>query len=185
MKKIDVETLGLDDGAAIERLMRRFYPLVIEAAVLDAEDQMGITGAFDLDNPRVQDVLDRLAGQVRGVAATTKADIQKLVGEAADKGWSHEELAKAIRDAGEIDSVSRSVMIARTETATAYTAGSRLAYADSGVVGKVEWIATDPCPICAPYAAQKAELDGGFDGGLDGPPAHPNCRCALLPVLKD
>lgn len=187
---VSVDRMGLDDGTEVARLMRRFYPLILEAAANDAADLLGLDagdtlqGAFDQSNPRVQDVLDKLAHKVRGVAETTKDDIRMLVGRAADEGWSPGELAKQIREYGVTASKARSEAIARTETATAYTQGSLLAYQESGVVKGTQWLATDPCDICQPLEGQTVDLGELFGGEYEGPPAHPNCRCAVAPVLK-
>jgi len=76
----------------------------------------------------------------------------------------------------------RSVMIARTQLARAYDQTSRASYAiarQNGVVDAWEWQAfSSACPICG-------ELDGQvFDIEMDTY-RHPNCRCAILPVLTD
>lgn len=76
----------------------------------------------------------------------------------------------------------RSLMIARTQLARAYDQTSRASYAiarQNGVVDAWEWQAfSSACPICG-------ELDGQvFDIEMDTY-RHPNCRCAILPVLSD
>jgi hypothetical protein len=57
----------------------------------------------------------------------------------------------------------------------------------------------DACVICLAYAGRLADRDGRFPGGLsmdpdsrstsraalDGPPAHVNCRCRLVPWMPD
>jgi len=62
------------------------------------------------------------------------------------------------------------------------------------------WISEpDACVICLAYAGHISTADGRFPGGLsmdphsrsnraaalDGPPAHPNCRCRAVPWLPD
>lgn len=62
------------------------------------------------------------------------------------------------------------------------------------------WVAEpDACVICLAYAGRLADRDGRFPGGLsmdprtrstsraalDGPPAHVNCRCRLVPWMPD
>ena len=62
------------------------------------------------------------------------------------------------------------------------------------------WVSEpDACVICLAYAGRLADRDGRFPGGLsmdphsrstrraalDGPPAHPNCRCRAVPWLPD
>jgi hypothetical protein len=52
-------------------------------------------------------------------------------------------------------------------------------------IGQMEWEVSDPCPKCAMNAGQVVPVGGTFNSGNTQPPAHPNCRCALLPVIPD
>jgi pyruvate dehydrogenase E1 component beta subunit len=52
-------------------------------------------------------------------------------------------------------------------------------------IGQMEWEVSDPCPKCAMNAGQVVPIGGTFNSGNTQPPAHPNCRCALLPVIPD
>jgi SPP1 gp7 family putative phage head morphogenesis protein len=177
-------TDNLDDGTEIARLMRRWYPLVIESAWADAS-LAGVPVSFALDNPFVQTVLGQLAKQIKGVADTTKDDIRRLVGQQAEEGWSVEELQRRIREKGDISGRTRALLIARTETAAAYSQGSLAAYKASGVVSGVEWLVSDPCPICAELDGKVVKLGDEFAPGIDAPPAHPQCTCAIAPVISD
>ncbi len=181
---IDVDQIGLDLGATLGLLLRRFYPLAMAAAYRDAAVTLEIDLAFDLDNPLIQTILQDLADEVVDVAETTRDQIRALVGQAAAEGWSNAQLATALRDLGEVQSRQRARLIAATETAAAYSRGAIAAYEQSGVVGAVEWLTADsPCPICDPLDGTTAPLGGEFAAGIAHPPAHPNCRCALVPVL--
>jgi len=77
-------------------------------------------------------------------------------------------------------------MIARTETIGASNQGALQSYKQSGVVEKKEWlVSAGACEICLDIEAEGAiGLHESFSGGYDTPPAHPNCRCAILPVIK-
>lgn len=180
-------TDSMDDGSALAGLMQRLYSLLVEAAFTDAAG-LGLTVAWELDNPFVQDVLDALADQVVGVAETTKDEIRALVGRQAAEGWSIDDLAEAIQQAGVTRSATRATVIARTETTRAYSLGSLAAFEVSGQVDRVEWLTTQDektCPICEPLDGQIVAMGKPFDGGVYFPPAHPSCRCAILPVLKE
>lgn len=180
-------TDSLDDGTGLAALMRRLYPLVVEAAFADVAGR-GIAVAWDLANPFVQDVLDALADEVKGVAETTKDEIRALVGRQAAEGWSIDELASALERTGVTRSSVRAAVIARTETTRAYSLGSIAAFQVSGVVDRVEWLTAEDektCPECARLDGQITSLGKSFDGGVYFPPAHPNCRCAILPVLRE
>lgn len=176
---------SLDDGSALATLMRHLYPRLLESAFVDAAAQ-GLTVTWTLDNPFVQDVLDALAEQVQAVAETTRDEIRALVGRQASEGWSLEQLAAELDHLAEVRSATRAEVIARTETARAYSLGSLAAYTVSGQVAATEWLTAGDereCAICAPLDGTQAALGQSFDGGIFFPPAHPNCRCAVRPVL--
>lgn len=171
---------GLDFGAEIRSLMARFYPDVL-ARAYGEQAAIDIDRAFDLANPRVQDTLDELAQLVARVSDTTRAEIQQLVGQAAEEGWGPAELGRRIREHGEAFSVARAETIAATELASAYSLGAILRWEDSGVVLGKEWLTTEgACPICGPLSGTVVGLKDVFPGGVAFPPAHPNCRCALI-----
>jgi len=179
-----ITQLGLDLGDGIGTLMRRFYPILLGDAYQDASAILALDLEFDLANDLIQTLLTDLVQNVRGITETTRDQIQGLLGKQAEEGWSIEQLADAIRQTGATSSVSRSELIARTETATAYSRGSILAYQESGVVTGMEWLTADsPCPICDPLNGMVVALDKTFDG-IPYPPAHPGCRCAIAPVVR-
>lgn len=169
-------TAGLDSGAAVARLMAPFYRQLIESAFGDAAD-LGV--AFDLDNPFVQTVLGNLAKNIKGVAETTKDEIQRLVGMAADEGWSVEQLAKAIREKGEIASRGRALTISRTETGNAYNLGSVAAYRTAGIT-HVDVLDGDDDEPCASANGSRWTLEEAEANPL----GHPNCTRAFSPVVE-
>lgn len=179
-----VDQLGLDLGTEISTLMRRYYPDLLASAYADAGALLELDLDLDLENEFVSAVLDRLAKEVTAVAETTRDQIRGLVDQANENGWSVETLARNIRDQTEIESRRRALVVARTESASAYSQGSILAYQESGVVSGTEWLtAGDACPICDPLDGVVTDLGGEYPGGLAFPPAHPNCKCALAPVV--
>jgi SPP1 gp7 family putative phage head morphogenesis protein len=180
-----VEQLGLDDGAAIAALMRRFYPLLLAVSYRDAGDVLQVDDiAFSLSNPLIQTILGELAQQVRAVAETTRQEIRELVGRQAVEGWSIDQLMSEIIGLSEIQTPARAELIAVTETAAAYSKGSIAAYRQSGVVLGMRWLAEgDACPICDPLNELLVELDEAWPGGIAHPPAHPRCRCAIAPFV--
>jgi SPP1 gp7 family putative phage head morphogenesis protein len=176
----------LDSGDTIERLMRPYYVQLAKLAFDDANADHGLGVAFDLDNPYVQTVINQLAKQVRGVTDTTKQQIADITGRAAAEGWSNEQLAHQIRQLGVDMSRSRSLTIARTESASGYTQGSISAYQASGVVSGTTWLmGPDSCDICQALDGSTADLGGEFADGISGPPAHPRCTCVLVPIIAE
>jgi hypothetical protein len=59
------------------------------------------------------------------------------------------------------------------------------AYKDFGVE-QYEWLSLDPCEICGGNSdAGPIAMGEEFPSGDTEPPAHPNCRCTVLPVIQD
>ncbi len=182
-----VDQLGLDDGTVLATLLRRYYPLIFAQAYGDAAGLLAVDLAFDLDNPLVQEVLEQLATQVRRVADTTKDEIRDLIGRQAAEGWSVQQLADELMQLAEVHSKARATLIARTETASAYSRGSILAYQQSGQVAAVEWLATldsETSDECRALHGTRAALGEAFADGTLHPPRHPRCRCTIVPVLR-
>lgn len=176
----------LDDGDELTALMRPLYVDLLRVAWADAKAAGLVQGAFDLDNPFVQTVLDQLAMQIRGVADTTREDVRALVGRSADEGWSVDELADALRTKFDDWSVNRSQVIARTEAASAYERGNLAAWRASGQVDRKEWLlGPDPCPLCQPLGGMVVGIDEAFADGVEHPPYHPQCTCAISPVISE
>ena len=82
---------------------------------------------------------------------------------------------------------NRAEMIAVTETGRAATAAAITRYRAQGTTYKEWWTAGDG-RVCFP-ACRKAQdegaipLDSLFANGFIGPPAHPRCRCDLVPAV--
>lgn len=83
---------------------------------------------------------------------------------------------------------SRALTIARTETIRAANEGQVQLWEQAVKKGFLtgqeqrQWITTEnACPICGPLEGQTVGLREAFKtsvGNIDGPPAHPRCRCA-------
>ena len=119
------------------------------------------------------------------INGTTREKIQALTVQALEDGWSTDTLAAAIQDS-EAFGDYRSEMIARTETAFADVQGNMAGYAASGLVDATEWIVGDgDCDECQANAdASPVAMGEAYPSGDEMPPAHPNCRCDVLPIVN-
>lgn len=168
--------IGLDDAA--ESLIELVNVRDVAYAKERAAEMVGkswVNGEL-VDNPRAEWVITDMQREAT-------AD---LVVEAMQEGYSNEKLAAMLDDAAAFGE-SRALMIARTETAYADVAGNMAAYRESGqVVGKRWLVGAEQCDDCKANAeAGEIPLDGVFPDGSSEPPAHPNCRCDIEPVLLD
>lgn len=85
--------------------------------------------------------------------------------------------------------LARAQTVARTETMRALNTGQLWSARNAQAAGllhpaakKVWMAARDSCPTCGKLDSVSTSLDGTFTyrgTQLDGPPAHPNCRCSV------
>lgn len=146
--------------------------------------------AFDRTNPKAKKwVEDHATDTIEEMSKATREAIKDLVDQAFDGEFDVHELADEI--ALLIGDDARAETIARTETMTASNQGQQALWdqaVDEGLLTGKErqvWIVTPDdrlCPICEPLDGQEADFGETFDtelGKVDGPPAHPRCRCTI------
>jgi SPP1 gp7 family putative phage head morphogenesis protein len=145
---------------------------------------------FDATSPDALAWAKAHAGEtIDDMNASTVEDIRNLVADAFEQQFDVDELADKIADL--IGDDERAEMVARTESMRAANEGQMQAWdqaTEAGVLTgdeKKEWIVTPDdrlCPICEPLDGEQTGLDDTFkvDGDeIDGPPAHPRCRCTI------
>lgn len=93
-------------------------------------------------------------------------------------GLNPRDTARRMAD-GTTRTLNRMLVIARTEQLRVYRETSRLQYQQSGVVSGYRRIATRDSRTCAGCLA----ADGREYGLNEEFAAHPQCRCALLPIV--
>ncbi|MFJ4787569.1 phage portal protein [Streptomyces sp. NPDC088794] len=120
---------------------------------------------------------------IRSVANTRLNELGRALAAGAARGDSADTIARNI--SGILSNPARAEMIATTELARAVSAASLSTYRVNGIE-YVEWItAVDErvCPLCMSNTEAGAlRLETQFPSGVYMPPAHPFCRCALMPV---
>jgi hypothetical protein len=117
------------------------------------------------------------------ISDTTRDIIRDEIQTALGKEtWMHDLIASL--EESTAFSSSRAEMVARTEVSRAQVTGTLEAWKKTGVVKTVSWhnSVDDPCDECVGNAeAGEVELGRQFPDGSIAPPAHPRCRCSLLP----
>jgi len=146
-----------------------------------------LVGATFLVDQKVIDFIDgkafRFASEVN---ETTQAALREALGEGVVAGEGVPQLKNRVSEIFQDRKSWEAERIARTEVIEAHNQADVLAYKQSGVVSKKEWLAEpDACEICREVDQQQVLLNDSFSTGGDSPPAHPNCRCAILPVLEE
>jgi SPP1 gp7 family putative phage head morphogenesis protein len=130
------------------------------------------------------DLLARAGVTIRSIAANRLDELAQVLAQAADEGWSSGKLARLLRDV--LDDPRWARLVAVTEGARASTASTLARYGMNGVEGK-EWMSAEDSRVCQDCNDNELEgaipLSSFFENGDDGPPAHPDCRCALAPAI--
>lgn len=118
------------------------------------------------------------------ITESTRRMLRATIAKAVEQEKSAEELALLITQNFAF-SPARAKRIAETELVTAYSFGNLEGWRDSGEVTGKQWLtAPNCCDHCGDVGGEIVDLDEEFSNGMQGPAAHPNCRCDLAPVMK-
>lgn len=116
---------------------------------------------------------------IKGITDVTRESTQKAIADWLQSGSPLPALEAALTP---IYGQSRAERIAITETTRVIAEGNQQAWQSTGLVEDVQWMTANDekvCPICG-------ELDGQtFPLNDISPPAHPQCRCWVQPILSE
>ena len=140
--------------------------------------------AAALVNPpgALERLLNAGRARIRGLEKETYNEIGSALGESIALGLSSRQAAKLIQ--GQVQSASRALTIAITETNRVASYAAMETYKEFGLE-KHEWLPINPCDVCALNDGAVVNIGSPFPSGVIQPPQHPNCRCALIPVIPD
>ncbi len=169
-------------------IVRRFTTRAYTAGGLRSTqflNSLGVKAVFSIlpaDRAALDILITRDLSGLKGITDEMSKQIMAEITDGMLRGDSMATVARAIDD--RIDSIgrTRATMLARTETMKAFNEGSLTQYDKHGIT-EVEWLASPgerTCDECMSYDGQKFSMDEHPDC-----PAHPNCRCVLLPVIPE
>lgn len=166
-------------GVPVRSAVEQGYSAGQAAAVEQLDDDARTPAA-----ERLEQLLDAAAVTISSVAETRFVELAQVLADGVEQGLSAGQLKRELRSV--LDAPQWAETVAVTETARAYSAATQATYQANGIGKKLWMLAPDQriCDTCADNAAQGAvDTTSAFASGDVHPPAHPNCRCALLPVL--
>lgn len=195
-----VEPTGDDEGsraaliaAAVSALLLRVQmdtaplsdvlgQLYVDSYLAGASVAAGLTGGIAALGPAAGVVASRAAAAAAGIVRTQMERIAAALANGLARGDSATSIIAAVEAI--VDDEAKAEMITVTEMAEAMSQASLETYRQHGVE-QVEWLAEgDACPVCLEnMAASPISIDDVFPSGADAPPEHPNCRCAIAPVI--
>ena len=140
---------------------------------------------------------------------TTRKAIQKDISDWITSGENFAVFKKAFIKTLDtvVLSATRAEMIAITEITRLFAEGNVMAWKSTGLVSGKQWMTAEDdlvCSICRPLSGKIVEVDSDFEllpGEMDEallkqaskgagftwqtPPAHPRCRCFLIPFVTE
>jgi hypothetical protein len=123
----------------------------------------------------------RNASDAQTLARGRMHALAKTLARARSEGWTARQLAAQLRGVLRDESWARRTAL--TELSRASTEAARDVYTTAGLT---RWLwHTEPgaCPVCLANEAAGPRASGEtWPDGSQAPPAHPNCRCTLIPA---
>ena len=191
LKSVDFGETGQDLMVALEPAYQKTAAKAIGFAN-DALDFVGVAPvSFGLVNPKIETFLEKEALRlVKSVTGTVKEDVRQALIEGMKEGEGINKLTKRLQDIVEgyrgKGQAYRAERVARTEAISAMSKSSQETY-KAADIKKNQWLDTGDSrqdELCFQLAAMEpVKIGEEFDNGISAPPAHVNCRCALMPVV--
>jgi len=189
-KGLAADLLGLGIWDRLAQALKGLLLPVFEKMFRDAMEQALIelpdTG-IDRDQLEIDAadyIRDYVDDLIDGMEDTTKERVRSSLENWIDAGEDLPALEQRMTDI--FDAPWRAKMVAATESVRFLAYSRERTWMASRVIKKKEWqTAADDlvCPICGPLQGEIRKLGSRFSGGIENPPAHPNCRCWIVPVV--
>jgi len=124
--------------------------------------------------------------EIGGITATTRKVLRQKVGDWLASGQPLQQLMRD-KQLVQLFGPQRAMLIAVTEVTRVYAEANQLVFQQTGVQKRSWNTAADElvCPICGPLNGTVVGITEPFPGGIMLPPAHPNCRCWITPVVSE
>lgn len=188
------------EGKAMDVATREVLQEGLKLSYRRAVQQVG-AGPSEFPATRLNTLVDEVLGDmVTHVGATTKSGVRSIVTDGIAEGATIAEMQAKLQTS-HLFGPMRALRIARTETTHSVNAGALVAYDEAAAAGvdvQVEWLSARDDVVRETHA----EIDGtvvdrgedfvlsdGDSGRAPGDFSNPanviNCRCTVLPVVRD
>jgi len=146
-----------------------------------------------LHERRLKTLFARNFAELKGITDAVSQQISRELASGLSEGVSPSEMARRLTDRVSKIGKTRATTLARTEIINSHTEAALQRYEQQGVdtVGiepevKIETAGdNNVCAECLAAAAAGPWPIDEFRGSEYRPPLHPNCRCAVLPVVSE
>lgn len=190
--------------------LNKIFAIIVDEVGTEAFARL-VEGSFDPYTQSIQNFLKNNSLKVAtGVNTETEKQIRATLAQGIREGDTVQELSARIMQVFGTASTYRAYMIAQTESAMVQNYADVEAWKQTGVVEAKEWFTAEDehvCGFCHDMDKRTKALNEAFFNKGDitefidskgnahamtldyrtigEPPLHPNCRCVLLPVLKE
>lgn len=190
--------------ATVQTAIKPIYLNIISYTGSLAMTQTGADVTFDPFSASLRRFMD---GRSTRIAKDVNEETEKQLRASITQGIAAKEdiyqLSARVNDVFGVNSTTRAMRIARTESAKSQGIADVEAWVQSEVVTGKQWFTAEDervCPFCGSLhlkvyglednifekgdvqSVGKQTLKHDYDNVI-APPDHPNCRCVLLPVL--
>jgi len=128
----------MDELERLAAVLEPHYGRAGQLAFADVGRQVKVGVDWDLANPNVRRVTERLAGRIVGINATTQDDVRRTVQQALDEGLTNPQLAERLDGLFARTYRNRALTVARTESQVAYNSAAAVGYRETGLVREVQ-----------------------------------------------
>lgn len=168
-----------DEPAQLVQAVLPFYDELTAQAAQAALGTLPIGVDWSLVNEAVLKLAQqRAAAFAQDATATSQAQVEQVIADWIKTGGTMDDLIARV---GRVWEGPRADVAAVTEVTRVYAEGNAAAWQASDVVKAMKWRTSNDeavCPICGPLANSEVSFGGEL------PPAHPNCRCWIVPIVK-
>lgn len=133
----------------------------------------------------------RTFDELRGVTEAMDQQISRVLAQGLVEGRGPMDIARSLNDRVDKIGRTRARTIARTEVISAHAEATLNTYDEAGVLGvrvMAELATAQDDAVCEECMALETQTAAGpisIDDARGLIPVHPNCRCAILPVVMD
>lgn len=189
-KSVDdyLKSLGESEDTLLFALLFGLLVSSLQSGIQAAQLQISLSLSTDVSSQIVQDYLNTTAARnVKGINQTTRDKLRATLKQGISNGEGVAKLKVRVAETFTDAKGYRSQLIARTETAQAYSYANEQALEATGVVTSYQWLTagSDVCPICLPLNGVIRKAGKSYPGDLKPGFAHIQCRCSEIGLIDE
>ena len=180
--QINATILDAKGKAVMDKYAQQFYysGKAKSSAFLKSVGIDASLGLVPEDWNGIDIIQTKFYASMKGVTDAMRKEIMSELTDGMLNGEGAEQLQRRIRQVVDDIGIARARMIARTESMYAFNNSSKANYERYGIE-KVQWLTSGLEGVCG-ECQDNGDHDPFDIASVPDIPAHPNCRCVLVPV---